>query len=315
MGLPPFGAFKPLCRTVGSYPICNLFFRQLAKHFPDEFPTSNLYDFTKVAPVGINIECGIPRASGSGHLGNIANTIACGLSIIAVLLLVLRCSKREAAVGRAEFRALLLMYGLTLVLQILTTGSYLRQSSTGLVIVTAVHMGAVVGFFWGLLANAIVSTQFVEDGTPSSLIPFYGIYIILFGATTYISLDTAFSFTTAFNPSNPPSILQNVPLFVLTSVWPAFCAFAYFIIISYVVVRMLDEGRPLLWFLVAALLFVLSQLDYFLLSKVICKGTNAKIDGSFVATILETLSVGVLFGGWVSITEDTWEDPYLYPPK
>jgi hypothetical protein len=77
-----------------------------------------------------------------------------------------------------------------------------------------------------------------------------------------------------------------------------------------------------MWFyILAATLFVLSQLDYFLLNKVreidqvfrddrsldvlqvICKGANAKVDGSFVATVLETSAVVVLYLAWRSITE------------
>lgn len=77
-----------------------------------------------------------------------------------------------------------------------------------------------------------------------------------------------------------------------------------------------------MWFyILAATLFVLSQLDYFLLNKarglseffytiaylasfqVICKGTDGKIDGSFIATFLETTSVVVLYLAWRSITE------------
>jgi hypothetical protein len=34
-----------------------------------------------------------------------------------------------------------------------------------LVVFTAFHAGAVVALFWGLLANAIVATQVVDDGT------------------------------------------------------------------------------------------------------------------------------------------------------
>ncbi len=76
----------------------------------------------------------------------------------------------------------------------------------------------------------------------------------------------------------------------------------------------------MLFFGLAAVLFVLSQLDYFLLNKVICKvnvdfskypheeldflsQSNNKVDGSFIATILETASVVVLYYGWKSITE------------
>lgn len=48
---------------------------------------------------------------------------------------------------------------------------------------------------------------------------------------------------------------------------------------------------------------MLSQLAYFLLNKIICRKTSANVDGSFVATILETAAVAVLVGAWVSITE------------
>jgi hypothetical protein len=76
----------------------------------------------------------------------------------------------EPPPGRSEFRVFLLLYFISLPLQLLTTGAVLQQGSTGLVVLTAIHAGAVVGLFWTLLGNAIVSTQVVEDGTLSSLI-------------------------------------------------------------------------------------------------------------------------------------------------
>ena len=39
----------------------------------------------------------------------------------------------------------------------------------------------------------------------------------------------------------------------------------------YIVVGVLEEVRPLWYFVFSAVLFILSQLDYFLLSKVICQ--------------------------------------------
>ena len=156
---------------------------KLAKHAPNALNApdpNNLTAFENVAPVGINIECGIPRATGGAHLGNVANVIVCGLSMFFVLFLAYRCSKRVAAVGeisgsclisqfgltpcigRVELRALLLLYALTLPLQLITTGSLIKQSSTALVILTAIHLGTVVAFFWVLLANALVATQIVE---------------------------------------------------------------------------------------------------------------------------------------------------------
>ena len=62
------------------------------------------------------------------------------------------------------------LYFLTLAFQIVTTGSFLEQGSIPLVVITAIHAGLVITLFWSLLANALVATQVVEDGTLSSLI-------------------------------------------------------------------------------------------------------------------------------------------------
>jgi hypothetical protein len=309
----PFGSFRPLCHTVPSYPICNLFFRQLADRSPADLhvPIGSLSAFEHYAPVGINIECGIPRLV-DGKLGNIANIVAIVVSIFITLGLIFKVTRRVAAVGRVELRFFLLFYLLSLPLQLISTGSLLKQSSTVLVVFTAIHLGVVAALFWTLLANAIVATQVVEDGTLSSLMPFSIVTIAIFIATTYISLDTGFGFSSTFK-SNPPADLKNTALFVLTSVWPLFCAAAYFAIMTYVVVVMLREGRPILYYALAGIFFVLSQLAYFLLSKVICKHTNAKIDGSFIATVLETCTVVVLVASWMSITEATWDDDPYYP--
>jgi len=82
---------------------------------------------------------------------------------------------------------------------------------------------------------------------------------------------------------------------------------------AWIVLVVLREVRPLWFYILAAALFVLSQLDYFLLNKVICKGSNHKVDGSFVATLLETLSVAVLYLAWRSITEESWDDNVYFP--
>ncbi|GJE98339.1 chitin synthase III catalytic subunit [Phanerochaete sordida] len=307
-----FGDFSSLCRDTPSYPWCNLFYHQL-QHHNSTLLTGPSAD-PKVAPVGVNPECGILLVGADGSVANIANIIACGLSLLGVGYLIFVVGRRKAAVGRAEFRIFLGLYWLTLVLQLLTTGAFLQQGSTALTVLTAIHAGAVAATFWALLANALVSTQVVEDGTLSSLIPFSFFILAFAAATTYIALDVAFSFTSVFGPSNPPASLHSVPLFVLTTIWPGAAALLYLFLMLYIVLGMLNEVRPVWFYILAAVLFVLSQLDYFLLNKVICNGvTPARIDGSFVATVLETAAVTVLFFGWMSITEDTWEEePYYY---
>ena len=52
--------------------------------------------------------------------------------------------------------------------------------------------------------------------------PLYVFSVILFGGTVYISLDVALGVTTTIGgPSIPPSTIKSIPLFVLTSIWPA----------------------------------------------------------------------------------------------
>ncbi|CAK5267517.1 unnamed protein product [Mycena citricolor] len=301
-----FGDFSTLCRNTGSYPWCNLFYRQILHEDPTVLTNASLP--VSSAGLGVNPTCAIPRMGHAGSLGNIANIVVCALSMILTAVLIWETSRRKAAVGRLELRALLSLYFISLPFQLVTTGSFLEQGSTALIVLTAIHAGVVATVFWMLLANGLVATQVVEDGTPSSLIPFYFISFLFFAATTYISFDIALHITSAFGPSNPLSSLHSIPLFVLTSIWPAVAVIIYFIIMTYIVLAVLNELRPMWFYVLSAVLFVLSQLAFFLLSKVICKGSSAKVDGSFVATILETAAVSVLYLAWKSITEESWDE-------
>ena len=77
-------------------------------------------------------------------------------------------------------------------------------------------------------------------------------------------------------------------------------ALLYFILMVWIVTRILHEMRPLV---LAGILFIFAQPAYFLLSRTICDGTNPKVDGSFIATALETATVIVLYLAWQGITE------------
>lgn len=139
--------------------------------------------------------------------------------------------------------------------------------------------------------------------------------------TTYISLDVALTISSTFEPGNPKDSLHSIALFVFTSIWPGAyvpyfpslhhcrshtrgsAALLYFILMIWVVVAVLREMRPLIYYALAGLLFVLAQLAYFLLSRPLCSVSKAKIDGSFIATLLETASVFVIYLAWRSITE------------
>ena len=49
----------------------------------------------------------------------------------------------------------------------------------------------------------------------------------------------------------------------------------YFLIMGYIVLAVLNEIRPMWYYVISAVLFVLSQLAYFLLSHVVCKVRGA----------------------------------------
>lgn len=306
-----FGDFQALCTQVPSYTWCNLFYRQLQTS--NSTLLTGLSQNAASAPVGVNPECGIPKVNTNGSLGNIANIIACGLSFFVVGALIYFTGRRKAAVGRVELRIFFALYLLTLPFQLITSGSLLTQGSTALVVLTAIHAGLVATLFWTLLANAIVATQIVEDGTLSSIVPFSIFSVAFFVATTYISLDVGLTLTQVLGTSNPPQSINSIPLFVLTSIWPGVAALIYFGIMLYIVLGILNEIRPVWYYVIAAILFVLSQLDYFLLSKIICRGSSSKVDGSFIATILETACVVALYFAWRGITEEDWDNELYYP--
>jgi hypothetical protein len=125
-----------------------------------------------------------------------------------------------------------------------------------------------------LLGNGVIATQIVEDGTPAAIVPLAIFAIAIFAGTLYIALDTALGFTSVFR-STPPQSLNNIGLFVLTSIWPGAATILYFILMTYIVLGVLREVRPLTYFVLAFVLFVLSQLDFFLLNKIICRVRRA----------------------------------------
>ncbi|KAL0569823.1 hypothetical protein V5O48_012141 [Marasmius crinis-equi] len=137
----------------------------------------------------------------------------------------------------------------------------------------------------------------------ASVIPYIVLSVIFFAGTTYVALDVGLGITDTLGPTSNPSELRSIALFVLTSIWPAVAALIYFGLMTYIVLGVLNETRPMWFYILAAGLFVLGQLAWFLLGKVICRGTGAKIDGSFIATILETAAMIVLYFAWRSITE------------
>ncbi|GAA5937737.1 hypothetical protein JCM3775_002116 [Rhodotorula graminis] len=321
--LEGYGRYDDVCRLIPSMPSCNLFFRQLLKH-PKNLaaPATQLLGLPDAASpdfetalrnygVGVNAECYIPRASfvggQDGYLGNIANLILCGLAVLVGLGLAAAALRRTAAVGRVEYTVLFVMYALVQGAQLADNSALLRAGSLALTWVTAVHVGLLVGLFWVLLWCSFLSLQIVEDGTLLSLIPMFAIGTVLTVGSGYIGADIGLTITDYFQ-SSPAENLYSAWLFSLTIVFPGAAALIYFLIQSGVVVRVLKEKKPLFTLLAAAFAFALGQAAQLALSHRICTGTNAKIDGSWIGTLLETVTIGLIYAAWQMVTEDEWDN-------
>jgi len=65
-------------------------------------------------------------------------------------------------------------------------------------------------------------------------------------------------------------------------------------------------------YLTLAFVFMVgSQVIYFLANDPLCKASQEKVDGSFIATLLETVSVVLLIVTWSSVTEGSVDSPYI----
>ncbi|KAG6815852.1 hypothetical protein H0H93_008909, partial [Arthromyces matolae] len=101
--------------------------------------------------------------------------------------------------------------------------------------------------------------------------PYYVFSVLLFALGTYLSLDTALGATTAIGaPSDPPEALRSISLFVVLTIWPLACVLIYAGLMTYIVVAVLHEYRPMLYYALSGFFFVLSQLAWFLLGRVLC---------------------------------------------
>ena len=158
------------------------------------------------------------------------------------------------------------------------------------------------------MLNAVVGYQLLDDGTPISLGLMVGSAAALFIGTGYIALDTGYSWTGHFDPSYGP-LKRNIGLYVLYQLAPLVFLFAFFVLESALVIRVLGERKPMIYLGAAALLFALGQIFNYIVSIHICNGTNGKIDGALFETLFTLLSVVTVWIFWSSITEDDWPMP------
>lgn len=109
---------------------------------------------------------------------------------------------------------------------------------------SAAHIAAVVATLWILMMNGAVGYQLIDDGTPLSIGLVFGSAAALFVGTGYIALDTAFSWTGFFDDTLPlPN--QAYALYTLYQLVPLVFLVVYFLLETFLVLKVLGEIRPM----------------------------------------------------------------------
>lgn len=194
--------------------------------------------------------------------------------------------------------------------EIFSVGGFLT-SNTILVWFSALHIGAITATAWVLMLNAVVGYQILDDGTPLSLAMVGTSFLAFFIGTTYVAVDTGFSYTDTF--TKDPEDIKNYALYVLYLLFPLIMIAAYAILESALVIKVLGERVPMKRLGAAALSFAIGQVFNFVISVHLCEATNGKIDGALFETGFTLLAVIFLWYFWSSITEDEWPDDTMRP--
>ncbi|CZR53805.1 related to export control protein CHS7 [Phialocephala subalpina] len=292
MGSTQFGNFRNFCLD-STLPICNI------------FPGFSYSNATNYAAGGCQLT-GISLSNGR-HLGNLGSILLCGIAIVVSAFLLWRSEQKQAAVGRREMQVFLVGYILIEICEIFTVGKF-PLSNTVRIAFTGIHLGFIVATLWILLLNAVVGYQLLDDGTPISVGLMVGSAVAIFIGTGYITLDTGYSWTGKFDSSLSGNN-RNIALYVLYQLAPLVFLFAFFVLETALVIRVLGERKPMIYLASAALLFAIGQIFNYVVSVHICHGTSGKIDGALFETLFTLLSVVMIWVFWSSITEDDWPMP------
>lgn len=211
-----------------------------------------------------------------------------------------------------EMQLFLVGYIIISICEIFTVGEF-PLSSTVRIAFTGIHIGFIIATTWMLMLNAVVGYQFIDDGTPMSLVLILVSAAVLLIGTGYIALDTGFDWTGKFSSSYDGPNYRNIALYVLYQLAPLIFLVAFYVLETVLVLRVLGETRPMVYLTLAAILFALGQIFNYAISPHICNGTDGKIDGALFQTLFTLLSVVMIWVFWSSITEDDWPMSANYP--
>ena len=111
----------------------------------------------------------------------------------------------------------------------------------------AIHIAAIVATSWILMLNGFVGYQYLDDGTAVSVGLLLISSAIIFIGTGYIALDTGFSWTGYWDSTlHAPN--QAYALYTLYQLAPLVFLVVFFLLESFLVLRILGERKPMRMF-------------------------------------------------------------------
>ena len=105
------------------------------------------------------------------------------------------------------------------------------------------------------MLNAFVGFQILDDGTPISLGLIWFSAAAIFIGTGYITLDAAYDWTGYFNSALSPPDNRIISLYILYQLAPLVFLTVFFLLETYLVLRVLGETKPMRKFTTSTRLF------------------------------------------------------------
>jgi hypothetical protein len=189
-------------------------------------------------------------------------------------------------------------YIVTLLFQILSGGNFFGVDV--LYIVSAIHIGFIVGFFVVLMLNGLVGYQFVEDGGALSVLGTLLAGLLVTALVTIVSLDVPLDLI-GNTVSNIP--YNSSTLYGLYLVFPLILVIMYTILMTVLVVRNLGDQKPLINLFAALAFFVLSLVFTFAINTDICNSSKGAVNGTVFASVFNLVAVIFVYRFWDAITE------------
>ncbi|BFZ64335.1 Chitin synthase, class 7 [Saitoella coloradoensis] len=221
-------------------------------------------------------------------------------ALVMLAIMIFHVRQKYTAVGRKEILHFFFMFMALTILSLLLDAGVIPPSSPVYAYFVAIQCGLASATVWCLLINGFIGFQFAEDGTPASLWFLRSTSAASFTLTFVISL---FTFQSWASFDNTKTMALFIVLYILNAVFLAI----YSVLQVVLVLNTLEDRWPLGDLAFGVFFLIAGQVLLYAFSADICEGAQHYIDGLFLATLCNLLSVMMVYKYWDSLTKEDLE--------